>query len=125
MGTVTPGSGTINKVIVNTRIIQPYSRIRVKIRFDAMEKRKPTANYAVYCIDVMLLRHVTVYRDALYLGIVHLLSGSTIDLDIECRADEVRRYCRVLISKDLVLVVLSDIRLLSAHVDTVLTTSFS
>ena len=35
------------------------------------------------------------------------------------------RFCRVLIGKDLVLDVLSDIRLLSAQVDTVLATSFN
>ena len=86
MGTVTPGSRTINKVVVNTRIIESQSRIKVKIRFDVTEKRKPTANDAADCIDMMLPRHVTVYHNAQHLGIVHLLNRSTIDLDIDCRA---------------------------------------
>ena len=37
----------------------------------------------------------------------------------------VLHFCRVIISRDLVLDVLSDIRLLSAQVDTVLATSFN
>ena len=51
-----------------------------------MEKRKPTANDAADCIDMMLSRNVTVYHYAQHLGIVHLLNRSTIDLDIECQA---------------------------------------
>ena len=57
-----------------------------------------------------IVRHdVTVYHNAQHLGIVHLLNRSTIDLDAELV--KVRRFCRVVISKDLVLVVLLDRRL--------------
>ena len=86
MGTATPGSRRINEVVCNTRTIESLSRIRVEIAFDTMEKRKPAANDAADCIDMMLSRHVTVYHYAQHLGIVHLFNISTIDLDIECRA---------------------------------------
>ena len=33
------------------------------------------------CIDMMLLRHVTVIHNTQHLAIVHLLNRSTIDLD--------------------------------------------
>ena len=86
MGTATPGSRRINEVVCNTRTVESLSRIRVEIAFDAMEKRKPTANDVADCIDMMLSRYVTFCHYAHHLGKVHLLNRSTIALDIKCQA---------------------------------------
>ena len=74
MGAVTPGSKTIYKVFVNTRVIYSLSRIKIKITFDTPDERKPTANDGADCVSVMLPRHATVYHDAKHFDIVCFLN---------------------------------------------------
>ena len=88
VGAVSPGSRTINEVVDNTRVIESYSRIKVEIRFGETEKRKPTANDAADCIDMVLPRHTTVYHNTKQLSMVHLLNISNTYLDIERRAGQ-------------------------------------
>ena len=58
----------------------------MEIGFDTTDKRKPTANDAADCIDMVLSRHAIVYHNAKQLGMVHLLNISTTYLDVERRA---------------------------------------
>ena len=58
----------------------------MEIGFDTTDKRKPTANDAADCIDMVLSRHAIVYLSAKQLGMVHLLNISTTYLDVERRA---------------------------------------
>ena len=58
----------------------------MEIGFDTTDKRKPTANDAADCIDMVLSRHAIVYHNAKKLGMVHLLDISTTYLDVERRA---------------------------------------
>ena len=78
---------------------------KVKIRFDATEKRKPTADDGADCVNVILSN---VYYDAKHFGIVHLLN---IDLPLiwtlGAEQGNVRRFCRVVTSGYLVLVILA------------------
>ena len=48
-----------------------------------MEKRKPTANHAADCFDMVLPRHAIIYRNTKQLGMVPLVNISTAYLEIE------------------------------------------
>ena len=74
---------------------------------------------------MVLPRHATVYHDTKQLGMVHLLNLSTTIWRLSAELARALRFYRVVIGRDLVLDVLSDIRLLPAQVDTLQATSFN
>ena len=89
-----------------------------------MEKRKPTANHAADCIDMVLPRHATIYLNTKQLGLVPLLNISTTYLEIERWAGKSTAFLQS--CKEYRFSFGSvEWQLLSAQVDTVLATSFN
>ena len=48
-GSVTPGSRTISKVVVNTRAIKTSRRVKIKIWFNTTKERKSAADNGADC----------------------------------------------------------------------------